>query len=202
MEVFLSTPSVGRATSPATPSRPSRTNFYPRPPWGGRLDGLQRGSEGVPISIHALRGEGDRAGVGSGLHDLISIHALRGEGDLSHVQGGQGRGISIHALRGEGDQPISPLTALISQFLSTPSVGRATRGGGFGGRLHRDFYPRPPWGGRRLGWVTVIRSGIFLSTPSVGRATRAGVGSGLHDLISIHALRGEGDRWACRCPAH
>ena len=78
-----------------------------------------------------------------------------------------------------------------------------------------NFYPRPPRGGRhagidteRLGWIflstpsarratagidTERLGWIFLSTPSARRATRypcAGVR--LH-LISIHALREEGD---------
>ena len=56
-------------------------------------------------------------------------------------------------------------------FLSTPSVGRATRAGGFGNLGKADFYPRPPWGGRRR---------------QPGQSWSA-------DKISIHALRGEGD---------
>ena len=40
--------------------RPSCSNFYPRPPRGGRRDagGVQRAP--VEISIHALREEGDK----------------------------------------------------------------------------------------------------------------------------------------------
>ena len=79
------------------------------------------------ISIHALRGEGDRnpnifhtlfyyfnprppwggrppvvQNVVNAI--LISIHALRGEGDEEHSDnGGADVSISIHALRGEGD---------------------------------------------------------------------------------------------------
>ena len=57
--------------------------------------------------------------------------------------------ISIHALRGEGD--------------GCPP-GRS--------RSFRDFYPRPPWGGRpdAAGSNALVIQG-FLSTPSVGRAT-------------------------------
>ena len=39
-------------------SRP-HTNFYPRPPRGGRLRGRERGQTRKAISIHALREEGD-----------------------------------------------------------------------------------------------------------------------------------------------
>ena len=124
------------------------------------------------ISIHALREEGDsfclsppiavfdfyprpprggRRAVDAVVHLLviISIHALREEGD----QGGKGLHhnavISIHALREEGDS---------SQW---PGRGR-----------FRNFYPRPPRGGRLEEADGVKRSVV----------------------ISIHALREEGDR--------
>ena len=56
---FLSTPSARRATFCDSSFAISPTNFYPRPPRGGRLhrSGLHR-TEGS-ISIHALREEGD-----------------------------------------------------------------------------------------------------------------------------------------------
>ena len=37
MKKFLSTPSVGRATFKAEMAALIKSNFYPRPPWGGRL---------------------------------------------------------------------------------------------------------------------------------------------------------------------
>ena len=78
-------------------------NFYPRPPRGGRqpfivqitasslflstpsarrATAVHRSDHGQqPISIHALREEGDGGfGVGCRLQ-IISIHALREEGD-------------------------------------------------------------------------------------------------------------------------
>ena len=57
--IFQSTPSVGRATC---------TNRA-----------TQRRTR---ISIHALRGEGDKIGREIGKYIGISIHALRGEGDV------------------------------------------------------------------------------------------------------------------------
>ena len=110
--------------------------------------------------------------------------------------------ISIHALRAEGDfapwpavtpaqhfYPRPPcggrLLALCKdflqrQFLSTPSVRRAT-----------DFTI-----------LTIQWLAIFLSTPSVRRATRPWRwGPRSHKHISIHALRAEGDpAWAFRQP--
>ena len=100
--------------------------------------------------------------------------------------------ISIHALREEGD------------FLrGQSSCARA------------NFYPRPPRGGRPNGLVAFANGYIFLSTPSAKRATRclschlfnftflstpsarratsSAPGSSSSTMISIHALREEGD---------
>ena len=110
---------------------------------------------GIPeISIHALREEGDirrkhgqatsprflstpsarRATslTGNGHEpEYISIHALREEGDLLVLPQEPVRyEISIHALREEGD---------------LPRVVRTHQ--------RRNFYPRPPRGGRRS-WTT------------------------------------------------
>ena len=79
--------------------------------------------------------------------------------------------ISIHALRGEGDYDRSSVKLLQSEFLSTPSAGRATL------KVHTksthffDFYPRPPRGGRLLCRAWAHHLTLFLSTPSAGRAT-------------------------------
>ena len=80
-----------------------------------------------------------------------------------------------------------------SKFLSTPSVGRATLSALPRSTKRTYFYPRPPWGGRLIRFAEINKTDVFLSTPSVGRAT--GVARGLDDVqhISIHALRGEGD---------
>ena len=100
--------------------------FYPRPPGGGRRHALilkisqseflstpsgwratlllNGDRQNYPISIHALRVEGDKKGyVVSGKPGEISIHALRVEGDLLHGPGCPEYLISIHALRVEGD---------------------------------------------------------------------------------------------------
>ena len=81
-------------------------------------------------------------------------------------------GISIHALREEGDRA-GPRrrTARRYQFLSTPSARRATQATPSRTTQLKNFYPRPPRGGRppqpwqRWFWR----------------------------IISIHALREEGD---------
>ena len=169
-------------------------DFYPRPPRGGRhgqADGLQPGAK---ISTHALREEGDiRASVasissvdfyprpprggrpfdrpGRAHLAIISTHALREEGDLSDddlklqiVE------ISTHALREEGDAVQSICW-----------------------RRRKDFYPRPPRGGRppfptRL----TISTDFYPRPPRGGRQERAALRI-YRQRISTHALREEGD---------
>ena len=214
---FLSTPSARRATCRPKGFRTDAGYFYPRPPRGGRpsngsvvqrwvqflsTPSARRATADVlqqlgihPISIHALREEGDpscsqaawtcrnfyprppRGGRPSCRGPAsprrgISIHALREEGDVRGPAGHDDHlPISIHALREEGDWITVP---------STPPWF--------------NFYPRPPRGGRRgaFSWLQKIYK--FLSTPSARRAT---VGLGVRTpgiVISIHALREEGDR--------
>ena len=56
---FLSTPSARRATSLSSFALRSSSNFYPRPPRGGRRRPLRLHPPHTHISIHALREEGD-----------------------------------------------------------------------------------------------------------------------------------------------
>ena len=192
-----------------------QTYFYPRPPRGGRHPaGDRQGCRGR-ISIHALREEGDsvlstasskkilflstpsaRRATFTVLIPItsgkISIHALREEGDLSRSNDGKDKIISIHALREEGDFDAAPI--------KHPS---------------KHFYPRPPRGGRRgvaqYNFATKVflstpsarrATGCladlfpaerFLSTPSARRATLSRSNDGKDKIISIHALREEGD---------
>ena len=102
----------------------------------------------------------------------ISIHALRVEGDSSALSiRAEDLRISIHALRVEGDHlPLS--------FLHTVLY----------------FYPRPPgWRATTVGRIACAFE-QFLSTPSGWRATIITLAYGAEKiLISIHALRVEGD---------
>ena len=148
-EVFLSTPSARRATLRSSSRRPK-----------------------LPISIHALREEGDSTSSASGTsrNDFyprpprggrpplavysaakydISIHALREEGDVGAGQGEHPARISIHALREEGDRLVWSTSKNDRVFLSTPSARRATK--------------------IILDTLTIAK---FLSTPSARRATR------------------------------
>ena len=78
--------------------------------------------------------------------------------------------ISIHALRVEGDAKAWQTLHQTLRFLSTPSGWRATLS-----VTHRAF------------------ASTFLSTPSGWRATKDLIRAKLEQIISIHALRVEGD---------
>ena len=148
----------------------------------------------IHISIHALREEGDRPDRRSvkaqsyfnprpprgGRRRVqphrkqcshISIHALREEGDVRHDRTYQQGLISIHALREEGDVVVVVVEYVEKLFQSTPSARRATRSTGAWWQSIPYFNPRPPRGGR----LTFIDD--YMVTI----------------LISIHALREEGD---------
>ena len=156
-------------------SRPSAVlwleYFYPRPPRGGRLSQCSQSRRlGTFLSTPSAR----RA---------TAVRRHRNAGPE----------ISIHALREEGDQMGHILAALMPTFLSTPSARRATETyryvAGYVTFLStpsarratarmpvradalKDFYPRPPRGGRQ-----------HRQRQTVWR-----------DIISIHALREEGD---------
>ena len=191
---FLSTPSARRATA--------RKSGFPA---------TRR------ISIHALREEGDAGACDARAAPYcISIHALREEGDFGiscilHVfynfyprppRGGRPTTPKIggdassflstpSARRATGDDLLQLLR--LDGFLSTPSARRATVRSGLPRSLPRDFYPRPPRGGRRVCFEDEFFDIQFLSTPSARRATDASHAETTVSDISIHALREEGD---------
>ena len=167
--------------------------FLPTP--SARRATLQhhRRAEQAEISTHALREEGDRLYLQGPLSGPISTHALREEGDMSSptlswtacgflptpsarratTSAGCTRRpapISTHALREEGDRSShwGPRSSMISTHaLREEGDGRDP----VGRRRRRNFYPRPPRGGR----------------PVLAASAR------IHEVISTHALREEGD---------
>ena len=103
-KLFLSTPSVRRATDRFSQFMPEDVQF---------------------LSTPSVR----RATIANKLNEIvpdISIHALREEGDRKTWNVRDQTKISIHALREEGDTARKTKTINLSQFLSTPSVRRAT----------------------------------------------------------------------------
>ena len=193
MGQFLSTPSARRATfvnhekhivfvisihalreegdQSCTLNLPCHENFYPRPPRGGRPVN--------PVLCTSRQNFYPRPPRGGRL--------------VLPCTGGPVQDISIHALREEGDYE--------AQNQCRPRT---------------DFYPRPPRGGRRASGAIAALTSLFLSTPSARRATASrftSLSSKLNFyprpprggrlqlrelcgdllLISIHALREEGD---------
>ena len=194
MPRFLSTPSARRATSDAQEQPELHTDFYPRPPRGGRHGRKLKGEDFKKISIHALREEGDfgwtSLSQGPSIflstpsarratackpqchhYASISIHALREEGDQRGRCPSASTTISIHALREEGDDRDVRAAHDGRRFLSTPSARRATD-------LVRSM-PVP----LRISIHALREEGdwrpLRLHPP--------------HTHISIHALREEGD---------
>ena len=104
----------------------------------------------------------------------ISIHALRVEGDVRYTAYRRAFSpISIHALRVEGDT--------LLQTVKLPAM--------------RDFYPRPPGGGRPASLSRQIyESKNFYPRPPGGGRRHVTWRKSKHRLISIHALRVEGDK--------
>ena len=146
------------------------------------------------ISIHALREEGDTAGVDvpARLCQFLSTPSARrathgenrpecSDAFLSTPSARRATSvcfsaifstlISIHALREEGDVNFQTDYDKRVEFLSTPSARRATQQDSC--RLHerKDFYPRPPRGGRPESRDLGTNGSKFLSTPSARRAT-------------------------------
>ena len=172
----------------------SSRNFNPRPPWGGRPR-YSYDCIFVDSYFNPRPPWGGRHNSSSFLKAAVYFNprppwgGRRGE----ETRGRRGRDISIHALRGEGDANIIKAGIMQSVFQSTPSVGRATRAAVLSA-ISTAFQSTPS-----VGRATAIRRGlrtigIFQSTPSVGRATFVHFFSGISIIISIHALRGEGDR--------
>ena len=170
-KIFLSTPSARRATFGVLPVSAVLRYFYPRPPRGGRPT-LVRGRGFEPhISIHALREEGDKTRYKSEINQWRFLSTPSARRATSYYDPMLANlGISIHALREEGDVTQHTLTTTPKKFLSTPSARRATS------KLPKTYTEY-----------------IFLSTPSARRATARIRDTSQIQVISIHALREEGD---------
>ena len=149
----------------------SESDFYPRPPRGGRPSASGDIGCRLQISIHALREEGDRCFFVFAQSFIISIHALREEGDTAMSIPPYCGPISIHALREEGDDPGYHGPDIFKPFLSTPSARRATSG---------------PTGQTAAAYAISIHA-------LREEGDRAELYPRFARYISIHALREEGD---------
>ena len=153
---------------------PVTNYFYPRPPRGGRRSACRRKLRCCPISIHALREEGDCRHARDHAVQL-NFYPRPPRGGRQYLYR------SYHTLGG---------------FLSTPSARRATPTATTSLNSRKNFYPRPPRGGRPVVVLQHVGFHQFLSTPSARRATLKTTITTNVGGISIHALREEGDRRA------
>ena len=166
---FLSTPSARRATKPEwakslkgiisihalreegdhPPTKPkeARHDFYPRPPRGGRLEVSAR----VPppnrfLSTPSARRATLDNGFVSAAELFLSTPSARRATRMPRPPAADLR-ISIHALREEGDKRRKRNKREVKDFYPRPPRGgRRTRAAATAG--HGNFYPRPPRGGR------------------------------------------------------
>ena len=169
---FLSTPSARRATRHWHIGHRRIRHFYPRPPRGGRLRAQIEKMKKSHFYPRPPRGGRRSPRSRGGARYSISIHALREEGDertLAHESALRAFLSTPSARR--ATRRISPQALRFPAFLSTPSARRATDLTTAIKKVVSDFYPRPPRGGRH---------DVRFEQPS-------------HGLISIHALREEGD---------
>ena len=164
-------PRGGRPVASQARLRPS-ANFYPRPPRGGRLAGAALvGTAVVFLSTPSARRATSTTRIVSASPIFLSTPSARRATRETYPAGGGAVYISIHALREEGDVTSGRPRQQNRQFLSTPSARRATCGAGATllaflflstpsarrATKHcprplprsRNFYPRPPRGGRR-----------------------------------------------------
>ena len=238
--IFLSTPSVRRATpsrhfllradayfyprpprggrQPGLAGRKDISYFYPRPPRGGRRLGQTGRATQFPISIYALREEGDRTLTGkwpkaraflstpsarrATLQCLVTWSSHRyfyprpprgGRPSAAGQHAEPDRFLSTPSAR-RATPNLQHLSIGFFEFLSTPSARRATRCCHPSGLLLRHFYPRPPRGGR----PDVVIHQAYCCVISIhalreeGDSLRPSDRRGAPD-ISIHALREEGD---------
>ena len=132
-----------------TLTRGQCSNFYPRPPGGGRLR-----------YVHDAPGKCSFLSTPSGWR--ATTFAVR----VSTCPE-----ISIHALRVEGDSSCHRSMAQDNNFYPRPpGGGRLFWVSGISTETH-DFYPRPPGGGRQYLRLKSSAFQVFLSTPSGWRAT-------------------------------
>ena len=102
-----------------------------------------------PISIHALREEGDcLPGQPTAAQGYFYPRPPRGGRRSEILTESVTFGISIHALREEGDHSACRYNVFTAVFLSTPSARRATAHLRASSSSSGNFYPRPPRGGR------------------------------------------------------
>ena len=145
-------------------------NFNPRPPWGGRH--LRQDGNTITMTFQSTPSVGRATATGRRGTYVIQFQSTPSVGRATIATGRY---------------------CLNKIFQSTPSVGRATAAAIANALLDR-FQSTPSVGRATLAKLWAIKALTFQSTPSVGRATSNSQRYKALGNISIHALRGEGDK--------
>ena len=152
-DLFLSTPSARRATSSKSSKQNPKSDFYPRPPRGGRRDSETNGSKTIKfLSTPSARRATVNFFVPCPAHQNFYPRPPRG-GRLSGMQTQTTTRLDFYPRPPRGGRPCT---------CSRPMP------------LGSHFYPRPPRGGRHAVASRLFESQQFLSTPSARRATLIG----------------------------
>ena len=129
-------------------SRASGRYFYPRPPRGGRPSGATSPPWSIPFLSTPSARRATIEDTHTGLLQPISIHALREEGDsptTAHTSPGR----YFYPRPPRGGRPSAPATSTAAtHFYPRPPRGGRRRCSAAAGHPP-DFYPRPPRGGRQ-----------------------------------------------------
>ncbi len=196
IDVFQSTPSVGRATGQCIKphlrqsisihalrgegdgdrygQRNNRRNFNPRPPWGGRPKTEETSEENQ--RFQSTPSVGRATALPSRKKKLAEFQSTPsvGRATVWSLAVLPSSVISIHVLRGEGDFAVFNLLYIYGGFQSTPSVGRATI----------------------VKLLTKKVSSVISIHALRGEGDEIVQGYRFPNIIiSIHALRGEGDNY-------
>ena len=192
----------------------ARTDFYPRPPHGGRLSH----SRGLPSSSTFLSTPSAWRATGVILEHpnnflfLSTPSAWRATAKADKIikerwdfyprppHGGR-RNQSLKAVLTSNFYPRPPHGGRREVVQPVPGIGDFYPRPPHGGRqfdlmniyAKNYFYPRPPHGGRPASRRCGSAPMKFLSTPSAWRATDWDYENDISTRISIHALRMEGD---------
>ena len=149
------------------------TDFYPRPPRGGRR--LYRHSQADVVNFYPRPPQGGRPLQFPLVRtdDVISIHALREEGDLKGQKKVVGRYLFLSTPSARRATDATTTGSNTGTFLSTPSARRAT----YVKVWNEWFRDISIHALREEGDVILHEAQIadaqFLSTPSARRATRS-----------------------------
>ena len=191
---FLSTPSARRATSSWSPCGGRWRNFYPRPPRGGRRSLL---CSFLSVTLFLSTPSARRAtepypGIDQNLQDFYP-RPPRG-GRPRQAPGCRRIATDFYPRPPRGGRPSPSGQGEVTRiFLSTPSARRATCADVAIALGDGDFYPRPPRGGRPTTPSSTRPACDFYPRPPRGGRPMYHVPGVRHFLISIHALREEGD---------